>query len=230
MVDSPDGILYLVATPIGNLGDMTFRAVEVLKAVDFILCEDTRRSGVLLKHFEIKKPLRSFHDHTSETKRQTIVSELMSGTSAAIVSDAGTPLISDPGFDLVRDTIRAGVRVETIPGPSAFVSALVLSGLPVHAFTFAGYLPPKEKAKREALARLAGEPRTLIFYESPHRLLKTLKAMREVLGDRKASVSRELTKKFEETVRGKLSEIFHCFEKRKILGEWTIVIAGEKDE
>lgn len=218
--------LYLVATPIGNLGDMTLRAIETLREVDFVICEDTRRSGALLKHLQISKPLKSLHDHTPKAKQQVILEELKKGARAALISDAGTPLISDPGLPFVRDAIRAGLRVEAIPGPTAFVNALIVSGLPVHAFTFLGYLPQKDKARREALEAVGRESRTLIFYESPHRIVKTLNAMVAILGDREASVSREMTKKFEETVRGKLSEILPHFEGKKVMGELTMVVAG----
>ena len=221
------GVLYLVATPIGNLGDITFRAVQILREVDFVICEDSRRSGILLKHLEIHKPLRSFHDHSSKLKQEALIRELKEGAQAAYITDAGTPLISDPGFTLVRSAIGAGVRIESIPGPSAFVNALVISGLPTHTFTFLGYLPQKEKARRDALQELADEQITLIFYESPYRLLKTLNDIHNIFGDRQASVSREMTKKFEETVRGGLSEILGYFEKRKILGEWVIVVSGK---
>lgn len=222
------GVLYLVATPIGNLGDITFRAVQILREVDFVVCEDSRRSGIFLKHLEIKKPFRTYHDHTPKAKQDSIVQELSEGAKAALITDAGTPLISDPGFGLVRGAVQAGVRVEAIPGPTAFVNALVVSGLPVHAFTFLGYLPQKEKARRDVLHELADEQRTLIFYESPYRILKALRDMLDIFGDRQASVSREMTKKFEETVRGALSEILDYFLKKKILGEWVIVVAGQK--
>ena len=226
----PSGILYLVATPIGNLGDITFRAVEILRTVDFVICEDSRRSGLLLKHFEIKKPLKTFHEHTSESKKNSILEELTGGRNAALITDAGTPLVSDPGFDLVRDAIAAGIEVQSIPGPTAFVSALIVSALPSHAFTFLGYLPQKEKGRRDALTAVANEERTLIFYESPYRVQKTLKDMFEVLGDRNVSVSREMTKKFEETIRGKISEVLSQIAQKKILGEWVIVVQGKKDE
>lgn len=221
------GALYLVATPIGNLEDVTFRAVRILREVDFVICEDTRRSGTLLKHLDVKKPLRSFHDHSSKAKLDSLIQELKRGARAAFITDAGTPLISDPGFTLVREAIGAGIQVEGIPGSSALVNALIISGLPTHSFTFVGYLPQKEKARCRALEDLAGETRTLIFYESPHRILRALKNMLEILGDREASVSREMTKKFEETLRGGLSEILGQLEKRKILGEWAIIIAGK---
>jgi 16S rRNA (cytidine1402-2'-O)-methyltransferase len=223
------GILYLVATPIGNLGDITLRAIETLKQVDFLICEDTRRSGMLLKHLGIQKKLKVLNEHTHLEKQKAIVEELANGSSGALISDAGTPLISDPGFQLVREAIQSGIKIEAIPGPSAFVSALILSALPSHRFTFTGYLPQKEKARRDALAELTQTSHTLIFYESPYRLLKTLKAMIEVWGDRKASVSRELTKKFEETVRGTLHEISDYFQAKKVLGEYVIVVEGSKE-
>jgi len=224
------GKLYLVATPIGNLGDITFRALDVLKSVDFVICEDTRRSGKLLKHFEIRKPLRSLHDQTSKSKQQAILSELKQGASAALISDAGTPLISDPGFPLVRDSIQAGIKIESIPGAVAFAQALILSGLPVHEFTFFGYLPQKDKKRKDLLSSVASDERTLIFYESPHRIKKSLLSMLETLGDREASVSRELTKKFEETVRGKLSEISDHFGKEDPRGEFVVVVKGSEEQ
>lgn len=220
------GILYLVATPIGNRADITLRAINILRQVDFVICEDSRRSGLLLKHFEIKKPFRTYHEHTRSSKKVAIIEEIKSGRDAALITDAGTPLISDPGFDLVRDAIHAGIHVESIPGPTAFVSALILSGLPSHAFTFIGYLPQKEKARVHALQKLMDEPRTLIFYESPYRIQKTLKDMFDVFGDRQVSVSREITKKFEETLRSKLSDMISTLAGKKILGEWSIVVQG----
>jgi 16S rRNA (cytidine1402-2'-O)-methyltransferase len=222
------GILYLVATPIGNLEDITLRAIRVLREVDFVICEDSRRSGMLLKHLDIKKPLRTLHDHTQKSGLEALVLEIKNGAQAALVSDAGTPIISDPGFPLVRELVRLGVKIEAIPGPCAFVSALIVSGLPANEFTFIGYLPQKETARRNRLQEFAGEKRTLIFYESPYRLLKALKDMAEILGDREASVSREMTKKFEETTRGKLSEILSYFESKKVLGEFAIVVKGNE--
>ena len=221
------GTLYLVATPIGNLADITIRAVDILKHVDFVICEDTRHSGQLLKHFGVSKPLRTLHDHSPASVVQTICSELKTGASAALISDAGTPLISDPGFPLVREAVRAGVRVESIPGPTALISALIVSGLPMHEFTFVGYLPQKEKARCNRLKALASEQRTLIFYESPHRIVKMLKNLADCFGDRNVSVSRELTKKFEETVRGTLAEVSAQVAQKKILGEWVVVVEGK---
>lgn len=230
MVNKESGILYLVATPIGNLEDITFRAVRILREVDFVICEDSRRSKTLLAHFDIRKPIRILHDHTSQSKLQTFIAELQAGARSALISDAGTPLISDPGFPLVRGLIRVGVRVEAVPGPTAFVNALIVSALPAHSFTFVGFLPPKEKARRDMLGEFVHERRTLIFYESPYRILRTLKDMIDVLGDRQASVSREMTKKFEETVRGTLSSILSHFENKKILGEWVIVVSGQRPQ
>ena len=184
---------------------------------------------MLLKYLEIKKPLRVFHDHTSKAKLDSLIQELKAGARAAYITDAGTPLVSDPGFSLVQAALKADISFEAIPGPAAFVTALIISGLPTHAFTFVGYLPQKEKARRDALQGLEGEGRTLIFYESPYRVLKTLKNMLDIFGDRRASVSRELTKKFEETVRGTFSEILAYFEKKKILGEWVIVVSGKQE-
>lgn len=220
----------MVATPIGNLGDMTLRAIEILRRVDFVICEDSRRSGLLLKHLEIKKRFRTFHEHTVESKKKAILEDLEKGRTAALITDAGTPLISDPGFDLVRDAIKAGIQIESIPGPTAFVSALILSGLPSHAFTFLGYLPQKEKARKHALQNLMDESRTLIFYESPYRIQKTLTDMLEVWGDRRASVSKEITKKFEETFRGRFSDIISSLAGKKILGEWVIVVQGKNSD
>ena len=222
------GTLYLVATPIGNLSDITLRALEILRQVDFVICEDSRRSGLLLKHFEIKKPFKTFHEHTSDSKKGFILEEIQKGHNAAFITDAGTPLVSDPGYDLVQDAIRAGIEIQSIPGPSAFVSALILSGLPSHAFTLIGYLPQKEKARKHALQKLIDEPRTLIFYESPYRVIKCLKDMLEVFGDRPASASKELTKKFEQTIRGKLSDMISGLSAGKILGEWVIVVHGKE--
>ncbi len=224
------GILYLVATPIGNLGDITLRAIEILRQVDFVICEDSRRSGLLLKHLEIKKPFKTFHDHSSESKKSSILEGLERGQNAAFITDAGTPLVSDPGFDLVREAVRAGIEVQSIPGPCAFVSALILSGLPSHTFTFIGYLPQKGSARKHALQKLIDESRTMIFYESPYRLQKSLKDMFEIFGDREASVSKELTKKFEQTIRGKLSDMIGGLLGTKILGEWAIVVHGRDHE
>ena len=218
--------LYLVPTPIGNLGDMTFRALEVLKEVDLVLAEDTRKSGILLKHFNISKPVQSHHKFNEHRSIQSLVQRLKGGTSIALVTDAGTPGISDPGFLLVRTCIEHGIEVETLPGPTAFVPALVNSGLPSERFVFEGFLPQK-KGRQKRLGELAHESRTMVFYESPFRLVKTLNQMAEHFGpDRLASVSRELSKVHEETRRGSLQELIQYFSKASVLGEIVLVVEG----
>jgi 16S rRNA (cytidine1402-2'-O)-methyltransferase len=217
---------YLVPTPIGNLGDMTHRAIEVLKNVDLVLAEDTRKSGILLKHFDISKPVISHHKFNEHRSIESIVQRLMGGSSIALVSDAGTPGISDPGFLLVRACIEHGIDVETLPGPTAFVPALVNSGLPCEKFVFEGFLPQK-KGRQKRLRELAFENRTMVFYESPYRLVKTLSQMAENFGgDRLASVSRELSKIHEETRRGSLQELELYFSKGNVKGEIVIVVDG----
>lgn len=220
--------LYLVPTPIGNLGDITFRAVEVLKAADLILAEDTRTSGILLKHYNIQKPLQSFHNFNEHKTVSSLIKRMQQGERMALVSDAGTPGISDPGFLIVRECLHAGLTVECLPGATAFVPALIKSGLPCDRFAFEGFLPHK-KGRQTMLKTLADEERTMIFYESPHRLLKTLQQFHEYFGNRKASVSRELTKKFEETVNGSLEEIIAHFSQKEVKGEIVIVVDGKKD-
>ncbi len=221
------GKLYLVPTPIGNLGDMTFRSVEILKSADLILAEDTRTSGVLLKHYEITTPVQSFHAHNEHKKVDQVIEKLKSGSLIAQVSDAGTPGISDPGFLLVRAALAEGIAVDSLPGATAFVPALVKSGFPCERFVFEGFLPHK-KGRQTRINALKEEPRTTIFYESPHRLLKTLEQLLEILGERQVSVSRELTKKFEETITGTLSEVRKHFEEKSIKGEFVIVLEGTK--
>ena len=219
--------LYLVPTPIGNLEDITLRAINVLKSVDVVLAEDTRTSGNLLKHLGISKPMQSYHIHNEHQTVQKIIARILKGESMALVSDAGTPAVSDPGFLLVRECLKSGVEIECLPGPTAFVPALVNSGLPSDRFTFEGFLPHK-KGRQTRLTELKEEERTMIFYESPHRLLKSLEKCAEYFGgDRQASVSRELTKMFEETVRGTLTEIIAYFTEKTIKGEIVIVIAGK---
>lgn len=221
-------MLYLVPTPIGNLKDITLRALEILKAADVIACEDTRRTGQLLKHFEIKPPLTlSFHDHSGAGQTRKIISLLKEGKSVALASDGGTPLISDPGFPLVRDAIKEGIRVEALPGASSVVTALIASGLPTERFSFLGFLPAKSTQRKKELERVSNLDHTLIFFESPYRLLASLKEMLEVLGDREIAVVRELTKKFEEIKRGDLSEVLRHFSAKKILGEIVLIVAGE---
>lgn len=218
--------LYIVPTPIGNLADITLRALEVLKQVGFILCEDTRTSGNLLRHYDISKPLVAYHQHNEHKIFEKIAERMANGEDAALVSDAGTPAISDPGFLLVRECLRRGVEVECLPGASAFLPALVNSGLPADRFLFEGFLPHK-KGRKSKLEYLSRVPYTVIFYESPHRLLKTLEQLKEYFGaQRPASVSRELTKVYEETVRGSLDELIIHFGSHSVKGEFVIVVGG----
>lgn len=221
-------MLYLIATPIGNLEDITLRALEVLKSADVILAEDTRRTGLLLKHYGVNQgPLRSFHDHSGPGRTQEIVSLLKEGKQVALVTDGGTPLISDPGFPLVREAVREGIRVEAIPGASAVTTALVVSGLPAERFTFFGFLPAKAAARKKELQKISEREETLIFFESPYRLLVLLKELLEIFGDREAAVCRELTKKFEEVNRGTLKSLNEAWSKRKPLGEFVVVVSGK---
>lgn len=219
--------LYLVPTPIGNLEDITFRAVRILKEVDIILAEDTRTSAPLLKHFGIEKRVFAHHQHNEHKASSEIVRLMKEGQSVALISDAGTPAVSDPGFFLVREVLREGLEVECLPGATAFVPALVNSGLPTDRFTFEGFLPVK-KGRQTRLRELTEESRTMIFYESPHRLLKSLDEFITIFGEeRPASVSRELTKVFEETVRGSLVEIKTYYETHTLKGEFVICIGGK---
>ena len=221
------GKLYLVPTPIGNLEDMSFRAIRILKEVDLILAEDTRTSAPLLKHFGIDKKMFSHHQHNEHKSVSEIIRFLKEGQQIALISDAGTPAISDPGFLLVRETIKNELAVECLPGATAFVPALVNSGLAADRFTFEGFIPVK-KGRQTRLKELANEERTMIFYESPHRLLKTLEEFSQYFGaERQASVSRELTKLFEETVRGTLFDIKIHFETHTLKGEFVICVAGK---
>ncbi|WP_226912993.1 16S rRNA (cytidine(1402)-2'-O)-methyltransferase [Flavicella marina] len=220
--------LYLVPTPIGNLEDMTFRAVRILKEVDVILAEDTRTSGKLLKHFEIDTQMMSHHMHNEHKMVDRLVERIQNGESIALISDAGTPAISDPGFLLSRACVKAGVSIECLPGATAFIPALVNSGLPNDKFVFEGFLPVK-KGRQTRLLLLAEETRTMIFYESPHKLLKTLTHFVEYFGaDRQVSVSRELTKMFEETKRGTLTEVIAHFTQNTLKGEIVVVVEGKK--
>ena len=218
-------MLYLVATPIGNLADITLRALETLRQVEYVASEDTRKTGLLLKHFEIKKPQIAFHEHNEAQAGQKIMTLLEEGKSVAVVTNAGTPGISDPGFTLVRRAIDAGIGVTMIPGPTAFVMALVLSGLPTHAFTFRGFPPRKSGKRRRFLAVDQESPHTLIFYESPYRLRAFLEDALEVYGDRQAALANELTKLFESVQRGRLSELLAGLEEEP-RGEYVVVIAG----
>jgi 16S rRNA (cytidine1402-2'-O)-methyltransferase len=223
------GKLFLVPTPIGNLEDMTFRAVRILKEADIILAEDTRTSAPLLKHFGIDKKAYSHHQHNEHQATSEIIRFLTEGKSVALISDAGTPAISDPGFFLVREVLKHNLPVECLPGATAFVPALVNSGLPTDAFVFEGFLPVK-KGRQTRLKKLAEEERTIVLYESPHRILKTLEEFAQFFGaDRQASVSRELTKLYEETVRGTLTEIKLHFESNILKGEFVICVAGKEE-
>ncbi|HLI08752.1 MAG TPA: 16S rRNA (cytidine(1402)-2'-O)-methyltransferase [Ktedonobacteraceae bacterium] len=224
--ESAYGTLYLVATPIGNLGDMTLRAIETLRNVDIIASEDTRKTGMLLKHFAISKPQISFHEHNEQRAGERIEALLKEGKSVAVVSDAGTPGISDPGFTLVRRAIGEHLPVTMIPGPTAFVMALVLSGLPLHSFTFRGF-PPRKPVGRHKFFEVDKEsPHTLVYYESPYRLEAFLKDALEVFGDREAAIANDLTKKFESVQRGKLSSLLASTTHSAAKGEYIVVIAG----
>jgi 16S rRNA (cytidine1402-2'-O)-methyltransferase len=218
--------LYIVPTPIGNLDDITLRAVKVLQQVDFILAEDTRTSSVLMKHLGIDKPLRSHHKFNEHATVAAVADSIAEGRNVALVSDAGTPGISDPGFLLVRTCVEQGIEVETLPGATACIPALVQSGFPCDRFCFEGFLPQK-KGRRKRLAELAAEPRTIVFYESPYRVVKCLEQLAETFGpERMVSVSRELTKKFEQTVRGTLAEVVAHFRHQAPKGEFVIVLSG----
>ena len=220
--------LYLVPTPIGNLKDITFRAVEVLQEVDLILAEDTRTSGKLLKHFEITTQMHSHHMHNEHKTTAAIVARIKSGQSVALISDAGTPAISDPGFLLTRACVEAGIEVDCLPGATAFVPALVNSGLPNDKFVFEGFLPPK-KGRQTRLKILDQETRTIIFYESPHKLLKTLSQIIEYFGeDRPVSVSREISKLHEQTIRGTAQEVLSVFEAKAPKGEIVLIVGAKK--
>ena len=222
--------LYLVATPIGNLGDMTLRAIETLRTVDLVASEDTRKTGLLLKHFEIKKPQISFHEHNEERAGARIIEALKGGQSVAVVTDAGTPGISDPGFTIVRSAIEAEIPITMIPGPSAFVMALVLSGLPAHSFTFRGFPPRKGGPRRRFLEVDRDAPHTLVFYESPYRLGDFLADALAVLGDRRAAIANDMTKMFERVERGTLSELAEQVNATPPRGEYCVVIAGRGDK
>ncbi len=221
-------MLYLVPTPIGNLKDITLRALEVLKEVDVILAEDTRTTSHLLNHYQVNKPLSPYHQHNEHKIVQHLISQLLGGKKMAVVTDAGTPGISDPAFLLVRECIKAGVKVECLPGATAFVPALVNSGIPTNRFVFEGFLPIK-KGRQTLLKQLAEEERTMIFYESPMRLVKTLEEFATYFGaERQCAVSRELTKLFEENKRGTLQEVAAYFNEKSVKGEIVIVVAGKE--
>ena len=227
LVSQPSIMLYLVPSPIGNLQDITFRAIEVLKNVDLILAEDTRTSSYLLKHYNIVKQLTPYHQHNEHKVLQHLVNQLLEGKTMAVLTDAGTPGISDPAFLLVRECIKAGIKVECLPGATAFVPALVNSGLPINRFVFEGFLPLK-KGRQTMLKELAEEKRTMVFYESPMRLVKTLEEFMQYFGAaRGCSVSRELSKMFEENIRGTVEEVASYFKSKTVKGEIVIVIAGK---
>ncbi|HUQ65351.1 MAG TPA: 16S rRNA (cytidine(1402)-2'-O)-methyltransferase [Flavitalea sp.] len=220
-------MLYIVPTPIGNLQDITLRALELLKKVDLILAEDTRTSSKLLNHYSIQKPVTPFHQHNEHQVLQHLITQLENGKTMALVTDAGTPGISDPGFLLVRECIRAGIKVECLPGATAFVPALVNSGIPCDRFCFEGFLPLK-KGRHTLLTELASEERTIILYESPVRLVRTLKDLIQYFGaDRQCSISRELTKVFEENIRGSLQQLLLYFSEKSVKGEIVVILEGK---
>ena len=220
--------LLLVPTPIGNLEDITLRSIRILNEADLILAEDTRTSGKLLKHFDIKTPMQSFHMHNEHKVLDKMIDKLKMGIKIALISDAGTPGISDPGFLLVRACVEEGIETECLPGPTALIPALVLSGFPTDRFVFEGFLPPK-KGRQTRLKLWSEETKTIVFYESPHKIVKTLSQLQEFVGsERRLSVSRELSKKFEETVRGTVNELTLHFSKKPPKGEFVIVLEGKK--
>ncbi len=221
------GILYVVSTPIGNLDDITLRALQILKHVDLIAAEDTRRTRKILSRFDIHTKLVSYFEHNELKKLDRLLSQMETGKEIALVSDAGTPGISDPGYRLIQQAVERGIRVIPIPGPSAVIAALSISGLPTDSFYFAGFLPRKGGKRRKLLDKLRDLDGTSILYESPHRLIKTLEDLLEVCGDRQVVVTRELTKAFEEAIRGSISEVINTLKDRRIRGELTIVLAGK---
>jgi 16S rRNA (cytidine1402-2'-O)-methyltransferase len=224
------GVLYVVATPIGNLDDITLRALRVLKEADVIAAEDTRHTQTLLRHYDIRTPLTSYHEHNERTKAPALVERLLGGESVALVSDAGTPAISDPGYRLVLAAVEAGVRVTPVPGPAALAAALSACALPTDRFVFEGFLPEKKRERRERLQALRDEKRTLVFYEAPHRLKHALDDIAEILGDRHVAVARELSKIHEEFLRGRVRDIIAEISDHETRGEIVIVLHGSEDE
>jgi 16S rRNA (cytidine1402-2'-O)-methyltransferase len=217
-------MLYIVATPIGNLKDITLRAIEVLKSVDLIACEDTRHSKILLDHYGINVPTTSFFQHNRITKAEYLVAFLKEGKSVALISDAGMPGILDPGYNIINLAVKNDIEITVIPGPAAFVNALVLSGKPAHKFMFEGFLPPRPISRRNRLKALKNKECTVVFYESCHRILAALEDVLQVWGDVDIAVARELTKKFEEIKRGKVSQVIEHYQKHKILGEFVVIL------
>jgi 16S rRNA (cytidine1402-2'-O)-methyltransferase len=224
------GILYIVATPIGNLEDITLRALRVLKEVDVVAAEDTRHTQILLSHYGIQTPLTSYHEHNERAKAEDLVKRLLDGEDIALVSDAGTPTISDPGFRLIVRAVHAGIRIIPLPGASALTAVLSASGLPTDRIVFEGFLPAKKKQRQEKLQTLRDEARTLVFYEAPHRLAEALNDVHELLGDREAVLAREVSKVHEEFLRGRVSELIRVLRRREIRGEATLIIGGSAGE
>ena len=223
------GTLYLVATPIGNLEDITHRAIKILSTVDLVAAEDTRKTKILLDHYSISKPMLSYFSYNERQRTPQLIEKLLHGQSIALVSDAGTPGISDPAYHIVQSALQSGIPIIPIPGPSAFVSALIVSGLPTDRFVFEGFLPIK-KGRKTKLEILRAEPRTIVLYESPHRILKTLGEIHASFGDRRVVVARELTKKFEEIVRGQISAVLQELSKKPTRGEYVVVVEGAREE
>ena len=224
------GILYIVATPIGNLEDLTFRALRILKEVDLIAAEDTRHSRKLLEHYGVRTALTSYHEHNEKSKAQKLVERMQSGERVALISDAGTPLLSDPGYRLVQEALRAGIPVCPVPGPSALLAALSASGLPVESFAFEGFLPAKKRERREKLQSLSSEARTLVFYETPHRLKESLADIHGILGEREMVLAREISKWHEEFLRGSVGGVINQLADQEVRGELTLVISGATGE
>lgn len=224
------GKLYICPTPIGNLEDITYRTLRILNEVDLIAAEDTRHSIKLLNHFEISKPLTSYHEHNKGTKGDYLISKLMEGENIAVISDAGMPGISDPGEEIIRQAIYNNIDIEVLPGATAFVTALVGSGLDTYKFVFEGFLDRDKKTRRDQLEEVKEEKRTMIFYESPHRLKDTLKDMLKILGNRKISINRELTKKYQEIIREDIETVINIFNERDIKGEFVLIVDGFKGE
>lgn len=221
------GSIYIVSTPIGNLADISLRAIDILKTVDLIACEDTRQTSKILNHYKIKNKMTPYHDHNKEYKTSSLIDLIKKGNSIALVSDAGTPGISDPGFYLIREAIKNNINISPIPGPSALTAAILASGMEIDRFLFEGYLPRK-KGRLKRLKELAAYKVTIVIFEGPHRVLKTLRDLRDTLGDRKAAIGRELTKVHEEFIRGNLSDLIANFSERKPKGEFVILIEGNK--